>query len=122
MPVTLQWSAAEDDYIQRHYATDTDCEIAHHLGRKVEAVCKRRAHLGFLRSRLPKDTAPHKRASDPTPEEISRECARIRARWTENDLRMRATWAHANIVETTVYRVNARANGQIVIGRPSNAS
>lgn len=115
--MNITWTTAEDDYIQRHYATDSDGEIGQAINRKAEAVCKRRSLLGFLRSRLPKDSPALKRLEDPTPEEIAALCDKIRRKWTEQDFYNRARYAGSPPVETSEFRVKAKANGQIVIGK-----
>ena len=117
----INWTMTEDDYIQRHYADESDCEIAFMINRNAEAVAKRRSQLGFLRSRLPKGSTPQAKVTDPTPEQIAAACAKIRAKWTKTEYKKRATWAYNGAPELPLVRVAGRLNSQTLLGASHDA-
>lgn len=80
MTVTPQWTPAEDDYVQRHYATHTDSEIGDVLGpaRAKRCAIAVRSWATYAadcrkdRRRKPRPTTRPRTRSPPRASEFSR--------------------------------------------------
>ena len=77
------WTEAEEALLRREYATAKAGDLARRLGRSQPAVWHRARELGLHKRRGPAPGTQPKGKTDPSPDEIERRAAAIRAEWDE---------------------------------------